>query len=506
VYISGLDITSNYDFRVQAENLIGVSSTGTTLSNQALSGDTTAPSAPTSGSATGGIQTITAEWNNPSDIDFKHVEVYVNTSNSIPANPTSIVDGEEYVVTGLTGVQTRYFWLKSVDFSGNKSAATSSFNATSVVAGSSDIADDAVGSDQIANEAVGSDQIADDAVGSDQIATGAVDITAFASGIQPVQVVSSLPGSASEGDTAYLTTDNKLYRYDGSAWIKAVDGADVSAGTLPAASIVTNSITAGQIATGAINTDELAANSVNADKIQVNSITANKISGDISEVFSFGLYNATSTTLSSSFVTFGQFTTPAPDADISKYATLHAHFGVTAQSPNSAFTVEVDIERKSKGVATGVSIGSVVASGSFAQGARYVEFSGSLLTTIDLFGGISTTQTSATSVYNVVSIEYQPTTDRTKIIYASSDAITVGTTVYYNQDKWTSSGDWITYAAVAPRYGIIGVTTLTHHTIFQPLARSNAEETYRVRAKTHGFSGTSVTMSVGIAGQIQLLT
>ena len=123
-----------------------------------------------------------------------------------------------------------------------------------------------------------------------------------------------------------------------------------------------------------------------------------------------------------------------------------------------------------------------------------------------MFGGISTTQTSATSVYNVVSIEYQPTTDRTKIIYASSDAITVGTTVYYNQDKWTSSGDWITYAAVAPRYGIIGVTTLTHHTIFQPLARSNAEETYRVRAKTHGFSGTSVTMAVGIAGQIQLLT
>ena len=496
VYISGLDITSNYDFRVQAENLIGVSSTGTTLSNQVLSGDTTAPSVPTSTGATGGIQTITAEWSNPSDIDFKHVEVFVNTSDSIPATPTSIVDGEEYVVTGLTGVQTRYFWLKAVDFSGNKSAATTSFSASSQQAGSSDIADDAVGQDEIA----------DDAVGSEQIEDGAIELAAFASNLSPVQVVASLPAGAVEGDMAYLTTDNKLYRYDGSAWTLAVDGADVTSGTLPANAIVANSITAGQISAGAISTDELAANSVNADKIQVNSITANKISGDISEVFSFGLYNATSTTLSSSFVTFGEFTTPAPDADINKYATLHAHFGVTAQSPNSAFTVEVDIERKSKGVATGVSIGSVVASGSFAQGARYLEIAGNLLTTIDLFGGISTTQTSATSVYNVVSIEYQPTTDRTKIIYASNDVISVGTTVYYNQDKWTSSGDWITYAAVAPRYGIIGVTTLTHHTIFQPLARSNAEETYRVRAKTHGFSGTSVTMAVGIAGQIQLLT
>jgi hypothetical protein len=448
VYISGLDITSNYDFRVQAENLIGVSSTGTTLSNQALNGDTSAPGVPTSASATGGIQTITAEWTNPSDIDFKHTEVFVNTSNSIPANPTAVVDGEEYIVSGLSGTVTRYFWLKSVDFSGNKSAATSSFNATSVVAGSSDIANDAIGSDQISDGAVTTTTIADDAITTPKIVANAI-------------------------------TANE---------------------------IASNTITASEVAAGAINTDELAANSVNADKIQVNSITANKISGDISEVFSFGLYNATSTTLSSSFVTFGEFTTPAPDADISKYATLHAHFGVTPQSPSNAFTVEVDIERKSKGVTTGVSIGAVVASGSFALGARYLEFSGSLLTTIDLFGGISTTQTSATSVYNVVSIEYQPTTNRTKIIYASSDAITVGTTVYYNQDKWTSSGDWITYAAVAPRYGIIGVTALTHHTIFQPLARSNAEETYRVRAKTHGFSGTSVTMAVGIAGQIQLLT
>jgi predicted phage tail protein len=131
VFISGLDITSNYDFRVQAENLLGVTSTGTTLSNQALNGDTTAPGVPTSPSATGGLQTITAEWTNPTDVDFKHTEVFVNTSDSIPATPTAIVDGEEYIVTGLSGSQTRYFWLKAVDFSGNKSAATASFNGTS---------------------------------------------------------------------------------------------------------------------------------------------------------------------------------------------------------------------------------------------------------------------------------------------------------------------------------------------------------------------------------------
>ena len=314
VFVSGLDVTSNYDFRVQAENLLGVTSTGTTLSNQALNGDTTAPSAPTGGAATGGIQTITAEWNNPSDIDFKHVEVYVNTSDSIPASPTALVDGEEYVVTGLSGAVTRYFWLKSVDFSGNKSAATASFNGTSLEVAATDIADnavgsdqiasDAVGSDQIANDAVGSDQIADDAVGSDQLASGAVNLTAFASGIQPVQVVSTLPASASQGDMAFLTTDNNLYRYNGSAWTKAITLTEVSdsgalaalsnidlsyvtdSGNLAALNTVGSSqidddaITNAKIAVDAIQGDVIAAGAITATKIGTDAVTTAKIAND----------------------------------------------------------------------------------------------------------------------------------------------------------------------------------------------------------------------------------
>ena len=260
------------------------------------------------------------------------------------------------------------------------------------------------------------------------------------------------------------------------------------------------------IVDGTVTTTQIANNTITAGNIALDSISVDRLSGDVSEVFAFGLYKAIAVSLSSSFVTYGEFTTPAPDADINKYGTLHGHFTITAQQPSSAFTVEVDVERKSKGQASGVSIGDVVAQGPFAFGARYIELSGNLLTSLDMFGGIATAQTSPSSIYNVVSIEFQPTTNRTKIIFASFDVISVGTTIYYNRDKWTSLGDWITYAAVAPRYGIIGITGATTHTIFQPLARSNAEETYRVRAKTIGFSGTSCTMGVGIAGQIQLLT
>jgi hypothetical protein len=497
IYISGLDVTSNYDFRVQAENLIGVSSTGTTLSNQALSGDTTAPSAPTGGAATGGIQTITAEWNNPSDIDFKHVEVFVNTSNSIPASPTALVDGEEYVVTGLSGAVTRYFWLKSVDFSGNKSAATASFSGVSTVAGSSDIADDAVGSEQIA----------DDAVGSEQIADGAIDIAAFASGINPVQVVSTLPVSAAQGDMAFLTTDNKLYRYNGSAWTLAVDGADVTSGTLPANAIVANSLTAGQIAAGAINTDELAANAVTAVKIQAASITVDKLSGDVSEVFSFGVYKAPAVSITSSEATFGEFTIPAPDATISKYGMLTATMQFTSNSPTGPYALEVDFERKSTGITSGSSLGSIVGSGSLNSFFYYVEVGGNHLKEVDSFGGIATSQTSPSAIKSPYAVEYQSSTDRTRIIYSDISATLTSGTLYYNADKWTSSGTWLTYAGSARRYPVADISgnNFVALTLHQPLAKSDGEENYRIRSRTEGFSGTSVSIT-SINGQIQLLT
>jgi hypothetical protein len=242
-----------------------------------------------------------------------------------------------------------------------------------------------------------------------------------------------------------------------------------------------------------------------ADKIQASSITVDKLSGDVSEAFSFGLYNATSTSLSSSMTTFGEFTTPAPDANIKKAAVLHATFGINASSPSGDFSVGVSVQRKSKGVTSGTALGSVVANGSIALGARYIEISGNLLTQIDMYGGIATTQTSPSSVYNIISIEFQSSTSRTRIIYASDDVISSGT-IYYNADKWTSSGTYLTYSPFSVhRYGIIGVNTLTHHVLFQPLAKSNAEETYRIRAQTFVLSSGSASMTVGLAGQIHLM-
>ena len=144
--IEGLDKGSNYDFRVKAQNLLGVQSTGTSTNNFALTGDTTAPGQASSVNLTAGINQITAEWTNPTDIDLAFIEVFVKTTNSTPGTndtPTAKVNGTEYIATGLSSA-TRHFFLRSVDFSGNKSAFVSGGSATSVLAGSGDIDGDEV--------------------------------------------------------------------------------------------------------------------------------------------------------------------------------------------------------------------------------------------------------------------------------------------------------------------------------------------------------------------------
>jgi hypothetical protein len=70
---------------------------------------------------------------------------------------------------------------------------------------------------------------------------------AFASSIRPLEIVATLPATGNfAGRLVFLTTDGKIYRYNGG-WTKAVDGADILA----------DSIVAGKIAAGAISAAEL---------------------------------------------------------------------------------------------------------------------------------------------------------------------------------------------------------------------------------------------------------
>ena len=368
ILLSGIDVTSNYDFRVQVQNLLGVTSTGTTLSNQQLDGDTTAPSPVTNVDITSGLKNLTVQWTNPTDADFAYVQIYVASSITKPASPVARINGTEFVYPAASGEgkgTIKYFWLEAVDFSGNVSTT-----------------------------------------------------------VGPEYENIQLPKS------------------------EEIDGA-------------------------------------------------------VSEAITFGIYNALSTTLSSSLATFGSFSTPAPENDVKKRALLMAMFQITANNPSGDFTVGVRVERKSKGATTGTSLGTVVANGGVAFGARYIEVAGNVMAELDMYGGIATSATSPSAVYNVVSVEYQTSTDRTRIIYSSNTVISSGD-VYYNADKWTSAGTWLTYAPLSePRYNVLGITASANHFMFQPLSASDAEEDYRIRARSYIISSGTATMGVGLSGQIQ---
>lgn len=84
------------------------------------------------------------------------------------------------------------------------------------------------------------------------------------------EIVATLPSTnLFEGRIVFLTTDDKLYRYTGSAWTAAVPAVDI-----------TGQITATQITDGAISTPKLAANAVTASQIAANTITAGQMAAN----------------------------------------------------------------------------------------------------------------------------------------------------------------------------------------------------------------------------------
>lgn len=254
---------AEYAVRVRAINSLGVRSAFVT-SNETTYGDITPPNVPSQIVATGGYKQITLTWINPTVSDFDYVEVYRSNTNSV-SNSTlvGVLRGSKFVDTNLAINVTRYYWLKSVDRTGNKSDFSSVVSATTEFIDSDSFSQEvlnlfseagAYGIEPVATLPQTGDfdgQIkydttlnklyrwdATNQVWTDDIfsiTSGSVDEASFAAGIEPVKIVSELPNPSgyTGAKVVFLTTDNKLYRYDGSAWVTGVSASDID-GTLAA--------------------------------------------------------------------------------------------------------------------------------------------------------------------------------------------------------------------------------------------------------------------------------
>ena len=125
---------ATYYTRVRAVNELGVRSAFVTANVSAV-GDTTAPAVVGSPSATAGQGSITLAWTNPADKDFSNAEIYrANTTGGTYTAVASVAGGHglpsSFVNGSLADSEDYFYKIKSVDYSGNKSAFSAIVSAT----------------------------------------------------------------------------------------------------------------------------------------------------------------------------------------------------------------------------------------------------------------------------------------------------------------------------------------------------------------------------------------
>ena len=226
-------------------------------------GDVTAPGLPTSISAVGGFKYIDINWTNPADSDLNFVEIYESSSNSsASAALVGTSSGSTFTRTNLGLNQTRYYFLKSVDFSGNKSAFTSSVNATTTFLDDADFVN-------------GVRQIFIDA------------------GKDIIEPVSSLPASGDyTNQQVFLTTTGQLYYWNGSSWANTV----ASAGSVDFSQL-TGTISAAQISGRVVAADNIVANSIDAGVLAASGVITSAAMIDNSVITNAKIANAAVDTL-----------------------------------------------------------------------------------------------------------------------------------------------------------------------------------------------------------------
>ena len=123
-----------YHARLRSVNGLGVASVWIVTSSCTAAGDDAAPGEPTGAAAAGIYKGARVVWVNPADADLAYVEAF-EASASTPAPTAGSVGmgriyGTDYVRQGLAAADVRWYWVRAVDASGNKSAWVSAGSAT----------------------------------------------------------------------------------------------------------------------------------------------------------------------------------------------------------------------------------------------------------------------------------------------------------------------------------------------------------------------------------------
>jgi len=243
--LRGLSFDEYYDFRIYARNLRGTRS-ASDAETYLVEPDTETPDLPTSITATGGFKYITIEWTNPTNRDLSHIELWeADSDDSSAATLIANVKDNFFVRTNLGILETKWYFLKAVDYTGNKSAFTTGVSGETTGLGDPDF--------ENGIRTLFEDQ-----------------------GLYPIEDVDNLltPGTVA-GRKYFNRDDGKLYEWDGLSYEPVIP--EIEAGSITATEIADNSISTGKLQANAVTAAKIAAGTITGNKIAANTITGGLI-------------------------------------------------------------------------------------------------------------------------------------------------------------------------------------------------------------------------------------
>ena len=324
-----------HDYRVKAVNFAGFSGPWEQLT-ATVDGKQVPPGIPTNLQTKNSYRAVEVTWVNPTDRDLNHIEIWGGVTSNV-SNATLLgKSGGTKFIFNMEPMEEKWFFVRAVDNSDNKSPFTTGKKGTALFIDQSDVN---INVDQLLEDAglsavevlpslptsgnfdgrtvYNTDDrqlyIYDGVTGTWKPAVEpfnpddlVLDMGNFPADLKPIEVLPSLPTTGNyEGRVVMLLSDGKIYRYKSGSFTAAVPAVDIT-GQITSGQVANSAITETKISNDAISTPKLKTDAITSDKIAANAITSDKI---IANAITAGLISAgavTATAIAANTITAGK--------------------------------------------------------------------------------------------------------------------------------------------------------------------------------------------------------
>lgn len=229
-----------------------------------VDGKVEAPAAPSGLAATGGTRRVQLRWSAIANRrDILQYEVWRSNSAGSPpgsgatkigvSGGTSFQDQDSATLTPNT---TWYYWVRGMALAG----------------------------ELVAGAYAGPASATTTLLIADDLADAIINAAKFASSIKPVLLIANTGASGTEGAIAFNTSNDKLYKYTGGAWVEYIQLGGLS-GTITTTQIGDGQITTPKLGANAVEADKIAANAVTFGKVAAGAIRVNELAADVIKAY-----------------------------------------------------------------------------------------------------------------------------------------------------------------------------------------------------------------------------